>query len=344
MTATLAAYLHTIDPYAIMLWEGGPIRWYGLSYLLGFFIAYHLIKRVARTGGSTLKPTEAGDLIVSLAIGIVLGGRLGYVLFYRPELLTETLDGPPYWAVLAINQGGMASHGGMIGGILACGWFAWRRGHCWPHLLDLAAFAAPLGLMFGRVANFINGELLGRPCDPALPWAVKFPQELFEWDSQQLTLLWPAIEALPPAAGQDPGWVMGRVPSVIAEVQAGNVEVTSLVEPLLTARHPSQLYAAALEGLILFLLLTFIWRRPRKPGVISGWFCVLYGLLRIGGEHYRMPDAHIGFQWLGMTRGQWLSVGLLIGGMALLAAFGRRGVPCMGGWRATSTGPAKTHE
>ncbi|MCC6578811.1 MAG: prolipoprotein diacylglyceryl transferase, partial [Phycisphaeraceae bacterium] len=142
MCSQLAMWLHTIDPYAIKLWEGGPIRWYGLSYLLGFYLGYLAIRRICKAGLTTVKLRETADLVGTLAIGAVVGGRVGYALFYQPELLWTFQDHAPWWSLLAINQGGMASHGGMIGLILGCCYYAWRHHHNPRHLMDLAAFAA----------------------------------------------------------------------------------------------------------------------------------------------------------------------------------------------------------
>lgn len=337
MGALLAVYLHNIDPYAIKLWEGGPIRWYGLSYLLGFLIAYWVIRRIARVGNSSLDPTTVGDFIVTIAIGIVAGGRLGYVLFYRPEMMWTWTTDAPYWDMLAINKGGMASHGGMIGAILGCGWFAWRaKGgpHSWMHLLDLVAIAATPGLFFGRIANFINGELIGRACSPTMTWGVKFPQEMYAWNEIQLSRL---AQVLHEQYHQTATRIAGTyrdIPQIISQIQAGNDQLIRLVEPLLIARHPSQLYQALLEGLLLFVILAIVWIRPQTPGVICGLFCGAYGLLRIVGEFFRLPDAHIGFQWLGLTRGQWLSFFLVALGVAVLAFCAKRNVEPMGGWLA----------
>lgn len=323
----LGAWLHDLDPYALRLWGDFGIRWYGLSYLVGFFLGYLLVKRVAKVGVSTLKPEHAGDLIVSLAIGIVVGGRLGYCLFYRPELFVTFYGHLPFWGVLAINEGGMASHGGMIGGIGAAWYYARRHGHDLPYLLDLFAFGAPLGLFFGRLANFWNGELLGRAVadDAWLPWAVKFPQEL--WDRPQA-----AYEAMA-VTGLD------SVGAIIQAIQDGDQRVGALVEPILLPRHPSQLYAAVMEGLIVFGVLLWVWRLPRKPGIVGSCFALSYGLMRILDEFFRRPDMHLleaEFALLGITRGQWLSVLLIAVGVWGVWWSRRRATEPMGSWRAAA--------
>ncbi|MEM1108703.1 MAG: prolipoprotein diacylglyceryl transferase [Planctomycetota bacterium] len=319
MTALLAAWLHTIDPYAIRLWDGGPIRWYGLSYLLGFFIAYVLVRRVARVGESTLDYRRAGDLVITFAIGIVVGGRLGYVFFYRPDLLTDFTGSLPFWGLLDISRGGMASHGGMIGGLVAAWWFARRNKQPMLHTFDLLAFAAPLGLFCGRVANFINGELIGRRASPDFPLAVKFPQEIFE--SQE------TVDAMTAAYGKPlpRNW--------LDLLQSGNEALQQAAASVLPARHPSQLYAAGLEGLVVFAVLALIWVKPRRMGTIAGAFGITYAIMRLINENFRQPDTHLGLQALGLSRGQWLSVPLLLVGVGLIAFVYRLKSPAMGGWR-----------
>lgn len=335
----LAAFLHNLDPYAIRLWEGGPIRWYGLSYLAGFILGYATIRRVTAAGRSTLDTRRVSDFVVTLAIGIILGGRLGYVTLYQPHLLWTFGDRFPFWGLLAINQGGMSSHGGMLGAILAALYFSRRSPNpkpSWAHLLDLTAFATPLGLFFGRIANFVNGELFGRPCSPSLPWAVKFPQEMFNWDAHRLASLQPVVALLQPGHPPTPQAAYDLLPTILDQIRAGNAQVISLVEPLLTPRHPSQLYEALLEGLFLFLVLAVAWAKPRKPLTISGLFCATYGLVRIFVEFFREPDAHIAsqeFAHFHITRGQWLSALLLAAGIVMTLIAVRRHTQPLGGWR-----------
>ena len=321
------AWLHDIDPYAIQLWEGGPIRWYGLSYLLAFVIGYLLVLRVTRAGKSSLQPAHVADLILILAIGVVVGGRLGYVIFYQPALLWTFHENLPWWGVLAIHDGGMASHGGMLGGAAAALWFAHRRGIDWAHNLDLLAFGAPLGLFFGRIANFVNGELIGREAPNWLPWAVKFPQEIYDWPR----LAPEKWQQIAPMLQQWSG-----ATEIVRQVQLGNAQVIETLAPMLTARHPSQLYAALMEGLIVFAVLLWLWRRPRVPGLIAGAFGVGYALMRIVNELWRRPDVHLldrEFALLEITRGQWLSALLLVAGVWMVWFAHRRGVEPMGSWR-----------
>ncbi len=332
---TLAAWLHNLDPIIFQLGPL-PIRWYGLSYLAGFFVAFLLVKRICRVGVSTLKPEQAADLVVAVAVGIFVGGRLGYVLFYQPALLWEFTQDLPFWGVLAINKGGMASHGGMIGGILGCFYYARRHKHETLYLMDLFAFGAPLGIFFGRIANFINGELLGRPCDPGFPLAVKFPHELYDMSPDQQ---YEVYAALPPPDAVVPGLMMWTETVIVDLIQQGNRVVAVAVEPLLTPRHPSQLYAGVMEGLVVLAVLAVIWMKPRKPGLIAGLFCLTYAVMRIANEFFRMPDAHLidrEFAALNITRGQWLSALLFVGGLVLVVIALKRDAEPMGGWKKQS--------
>lgn len=336
MIQTLAVYVHRLDPFALGPFGGFGIRWYGLSYLAGFIVGFLVIRAFARRGLSPLKPELAGDFIMSAAIGTIVGGRAGYCLFYQPALLTDFSSSFPYWGLLAINNGGMASHGGMIGLVLSCIWFA--RKHRLPslHLMDLIGLTAPIGVFFGRLANFVNGELLGRPCQAGFAWAVKFPQELLDWGRNHPAFAsrdFQEVVEMANAANANAG--IEVAPSLIDQVVTAvrhDDAVAQALSPFLVSRHPSQLYEAVLEGLVVFACLLWIWRRPRKPGLITAWFFLIYGVCRILGEQFRMPDAHIGYEWLGLTRGQWLSFGLLAFGAFGLFKWSRRSADLLGGW------------
>lgn len=389
--ATLAAWLHNIDPFAIQFPQGfilDGIRWYGLAYLATFAIGFLLVRRIARQGRTTLQPAETMDFVITVAIGVILGGRLGYVFFYKPALLAEFSNAFPYWGVFQLNKGGMSSHGGMLGVGVAVWWYAWRRrkgtavseqrsevrgqqaakgkhtaaapapaaapaSHSWLHLFDFASFTATVGFFFGRLANFVNAELLGRPCSADLPWAIKFPQELHDLSNQWLVTrnpqdmlaLTPAVENLgiTPAqwtqaiATTDTTFVDRTMNQLIHAIQEGGSRgslIGDIVAPLLTPLHPSQLYAAITEGLIVFLVLMIIWLKPRKPGVITATFGALYGVMRIINEFYRTPDAHIAdqeFAALQLTRGQLLSAVLTLASTGLLIWCAKRNTPPMGG-------------
>ena len=257
---TLAIAFPTIDPVMI---EIGPlvIRWYALAYIAGLVLGWLYLRWLVQRPGWQLTPLDLDDLLLYVTLGVVLGGRLGYVFFYKPAYY---LAHPG--EIFAVWQGGMAFHGGLIGVLVAMALFAYRRNIPFLEIGDPVAAATPVGLFFGRIANFINGELFGRPSD--VPWAMAFPH-----------------------GGPEP-------------------------------RHPSQLYEAALEGLVLFLVLFWLARKVRKPehrGRIGGFFLVGYGFARSFVELFREPDAHLGFLLGGhVTMGQILSLPMIIIGLILV--------------------------
>jgi phosphatidylglycerol:prolipoprotein diacylglycerol transferase len=267
------------------LTDGIPIRYYSLAYLLGLALAWWLMKRLARRRLIALDENMVADLIIPYALlGVMIGGRLGYVLFYDVDEATHRyvwLDHPE--KILKIWEGGMASHGGILGVLIAFWLFARSRKVPLTHLLDLACLTAPMGLFLGRVANFINGELWGRPS--LVPWAVIFPASPPVDD---------AFKQLHPE--YSPWFGDGLVP-----------------------RHPSQLYEALGEGLILFLILFALHRvLLKRTGALTAIFLLGYGVARVVCEQFREPDRQIGFEWLGLTRGQLLTFGMFVFGFWML--------------------------
>nr|WP_319383441.1 prolipoprotein diacylglyceryl transferase [uncultured Roseibium sp.] len=270
MPAVFVLPFPAIDPVII---EFGPfaLRWYALAYIVGIILAWRYMRALVlndRLWNGAKRPSalELDDFVLWGTLGIIIGGRLGYVLFYNPAYY---LSNPG--EALALWSGGMSFHGGFAGTVIAMILFAWRRGLPVWTLFDLAGCAAPIGLFFGRIANFINAELWGRPAD--VPWAFVFP-----------------------GAGPEP-------------------------------RHPSQLYEAALEGIILFLVLRVLSHRfhlLKKPGFLAGAFAFGYGIGRSIAEFYRVPDAHIGYLSGFLTMGILLSVPMILAGLALMIWASRR--------------------
>jgi phosphatidylglycerol:prolipoprotein diacylglycerol transferase len=256
-----------LDPIALDL-GFFQLRWYSLAYLAGILIGWWYLLRLLKAPGAPMARRHADDMVFYATLGIILGGRLGYVLFYKPGFyLTNPLEIPQLW------DGGMSFHGGVIGVSLGILWMARRHGLDWLRIHDYVACCVPFGLFFGRLANFVNAELWGRAT--AMPWGIVFPNA-------------------------------GGVP-----------------------RHPSQLYEAALEGILLFLVLWFLFWRTRarwQPGRLVGAFLLVYGLSRFIVEFVREPDEHLVefAQATQLHMGQWLSLPMIVAGLYLVATAARR--------------------
>ena len=247
-----------IDPVALAI---GPLKihWYGLMYLIGIGAAWLILSRRLNRFDPTWNKEKLSDLVFWVAMGVIVGGRLGYVLFYD---LSAYIANP--LLIFEVWKGGMAFHGGLIGVMLATWWFGKRNGKSFFQILDFIAPVVPIGLGAGRIGNFINGELWGKASD--VPWAMIFPT-----DPQQL------------------------------------------------ARHPSQLYQFALEGVALFLVLWLYSRKPRPTMAVSGMFALFYGIFRFIVEFVRVPDAQLGYLAFGwVTMGQILCIPMILGGLFLI--------------------------
>lgn len=347
-SANLGGWLHDLSPIAWQITQGFSLRWYGLSYLMGFVAAYLLLKFLAKRDATAIPSERALDAILTLVVGVVVGGRLGYVLLYEPRLL-GLIDGFPFWGVLAVNNGGMASHGGIVGVIAAAWWLSRgfkeesgeRVGRCPPlHAMDVCALIAPAGLLFGRLANFVNGELLGKiiagPGESAPWWAVRYPQEILTEPDDRLVQTTEQFRELRQLASQyalpDEGFYTGAYERLLTAVQSGDRVAKASIEPLISARYPTQLMQAALDGLLVGLVVWVVAMKPRKPGVIGAWFLITYAIGRVLMDFVRLPDAGI-TQLGGMTRGQLYSGIMLIAGVFLLVLANRsKSAADSGGW------------
>ena len=327
-------YYHTLDPFLIQITETFGLRWYSLAYILGavstWFFAVWFIKK----GRLSLPVEKVWDIIAYGAIGAVVGGRLGYCIFYRPELFTDFDSRIPFWGVLKIYEGGMASHGGIIGLFVALLLFSRKYKLPIFSLTDLAVLGGSTGIFLGRIANFINGELYGRVIQTKALIGVKFPTELFLWQSDvsvwqdRLSSLYsvlPALKKVIPSGNGIPSpaewgeWVYRAMEEPLFQNKVSHIchlmvkfstspSVQAALEPLLSLRHPSQLYQSLMGGLGPLIIIGVLWLKPRKAGIASLAWAFSYMIFRVISEFFRMPDEHIGYQFLSLTRGQWLSV------------------------------------
>ena len=245
------------------------LRWYSLAYIVGIILAYWHLTRMIKAPGAPMTQTHADDLLFYCTLGVIFGGRLGYALFYKPELFVDFgHEGLMPWGLLRLWDGGMSFHGGVIGVVLALLWVSMRNNLNWLRVADYIAVNVPFGMLFGRLANFVNGELYGRPAD--VPWGMVFPSD-----------------------------------------------------PSGLARHPSQLYQAGLEGLaMMIIMLSLFWltKARWKPGVLVGVFTIGIATARFINEFFRQPDAHLTefAASSGLSMGQWLSIPMILVGVAVV--------------------------
>ena len=318
-----ATYVHDLNPIALPIYGGLALRWYGLAYLAGFVAGFLLLRNLAQRGLWVMKPEKVGDFIAACALfGVFLGGRLGYIFFYHlPKVGWGSLASDPL-LIFRVWEGGMASHGGILGLAIFTWVYAKKHEVSWAGLADGLSVVGPLGLFFGRLANFINGELYGRVAS-GVAWAVKFPQSLALESNETQAAAWQASVRV------DPTLVDAKSLDTLIAAARTNPKLSETLGEFLPPRHPSQIYEGLLEGLLLFVILWVVRIRfPKAPaGLLTGLFFALYAVFRIFGEQFREPDAAmVGL----MTKGQFFSVF-----MFLLAALFLRHA-----WRGRNFTPA----
>ncbi|MBK1832327.1 prolipoprotein diacylglyceryl transferase [Verrucomicrobiaceae bacterium R5-34] len=311
-----ATYIHNMDP--VLFDVAGPVklRWYGLGYLLGFVLGYYLLRWQARKKLWVLPETKVADFIAYAAVfGVFVGGRLGYILFYQipKENGWAQLVADPFM-VFRVWDGGMASHGGILGLTIFTLIYARMQKVSWTGVGDGLCVVAPLGIGLVRVANFINGELYGRVAH-GFSWGIKFPASLHEDWQDNPAMIDKAYDA---CRQVDPS-IDGHSYEYLVAQSRENPELLQTLGSFLKARHPSQLYEAALEGLVLFLIL-FITRIkfPKLPhGVLTGMFFLFYAIFRIIVENFRQPDEGQALV-MGLTKGQFYSTFMVVAGLAFI--------------------------
>jgi phosphatidylglycerol:prolipoprotein diacylglycerol transferase len=304
-----ATFIHNLDPILIDI-PGTPLalRWYGLAYVGGFVLGYMLLNWLSGKKLFCIEQEKLGDFVTLVCIfGVLLGGRLGEFFFYwLPEHGLNGFLADPTW-VFRVWEGGMASHGGIICVLLTVIWYAWRHKISAVQMIDGVAIASPIGLFFGRVANFINGELYGRITSAANPLSMKFPQEIFELPPQQQIQAMVAVEH---AAGQSMNSLALPGESffdTLSRICRENETAREALGQFLNPRYPSQLFEALGEGLLIFAILLSIrllWKQA-PAGIFAALFAFIYAAARITCECFKQPDAAV---WHGITQGQALSL------------------------------------
>lgn len=325
--------LHTLDPFVFEISPGMGPRWYGTAYLAGFVVGWLVLRWLATSGRIPLSARQVGDLVTNCIVGVIAGGRIGHCLFYEPHLFVEFTDALPYWGLLALNKGGMSSHGGVIGVALAIVLFARRERLPILAVGDAVAFVVPWGLMFGRLANWVNGELWGQPLPAAMQanppwWSVKYPEELTMFLDAPAAL--DGLRPLAPATvlANDRTFLAWAYQAAYDHTSPAHDAVVAAIKPVLTAFYPNQFLQALTEGPALLVLMSLVWLAPRRAGVVAATFLAGYGLLRFGTEQIREPDAGV-WMFAGLTVPMLLSLAMVAAGVAFLA-MSRRSQPIGG--------------
>lgn len=323
-------YVHDLNPVLVRFTDAIQLRWYGLAYLGAFVVGAWLLNVLAKRKLWVLPPGAAGDFIAAAAIfGVFIGGRLGYMLYYYPKQHGWSWLSEDPMMLFRVWEGGMASHGGILGLLIFTWVYAKKKGVSWRGLGDGLCVVSPLGLLFGRLANFINGELYGRPAE-GVAWAVKFPRALLEQEKAEGVDFSAAMQAAadvsetlrePFQKWQEGDLNGGVLFEQMLAVQRNDAAVSKAIEPFLLPRHPSQLYEGILEGALLFAILWWVRTRfPQAPvGILTGLFFVLYAVFRIFAEQFREPDSELVLGGM-MTSGQFLSLFMVAVGVGFLIA------------------------
>lgn len=340
--------VHDLSPFLWRIDGDFGVHWYGLAYLATFAVSYMLIRWLARRQNTGLSSQHALDFVTACAIGSLIGARLGYCFFSNLELLFKVRGSFPFWGVFALHEGGMDSQGAMIGAMMACLLFARTRGLNKLYLFDLVGVCAAIGLFFGRLANFVNGEFLGRVCGADVPLAMKYPTEIYQWPKvspERLKELGAVVDTLPGESAKQwtsllsdwakDGNLIDRVNhmmmAIVEQVQMGNAATKAALAPLLPYRFPYQIFAASVQGFFLFVLIWIFWHRSRKAGVVGALFLFGFGFSTLLLDQFRAPEIGQGLQMMGLHRAHFAIIDIVVGS-AFFFLWARSGSVVIPGW------------
>lgn len=313
--------VHEWGPIAFNLFGIVQVHWLGFFLLMGVLASASLTRWLAGRQGVGLTRPMVGSAVTCIAISALVGGRLGYCLFYQPDLFIKFKSAFPYWGLFASGEGGFSWHGSVLGVVFGGILYSIRTGIGQLYIFDLASFAAPLVIFFSRLGSFVNGEILGKAAPEGTPLAMKYPTEIERW----------AVEA--PDKFAQLGHLGTTEPSeILARLRAGEEAVRQLLVPMLEYRHAVQLYSAFAEGLGIFFVLFLLWKNPRRSGVVTASYLILAGLVGFAMHHYEWVDPTRVPTILGLDRYQWLSATTVFFGIVCYFLWTRTTSIAVPGW------------
>lgn len=334
--------------YAIKFADNFGIHWNGLAISLSIICSFVLLKWLVSRQRFELTQKQVFDFLFTAVIGVLVGARLGYCLFIDTELFFQFNHEAPYWGAIAINEGGFSSFGAILGGLFACGYFTFRTGISRLYLMDLAAVCAPIALFFSRAANIFTGEIFGKVVSASEPATIKVPQEILYWPFDNFDKL-QALTPLAEKAGIDSqnwqmwtdqyssspeiqGFLHSALMQIVQYISTKPEEYFSLLEPLLQPRFPVSIVGSLLEGILLFFIVIFTWYKPRRPGIITAVFLVLYAALQIAIDPYRQQNTLETTTIFGMSEQMILSGICLVIGIVGFVIWNRSEILRAPGW------------
>lgn len=336
-------FVHQISPYVFKISDSLAIQWYGLSFFLSFICSFLLLHWMLSRQKNQFPKANVGQFLIFSMISTLFFSRLGYCLFYSPDLFLKFQSEAPFWAPFAVNEGGLSFFGGLIGLIVCSTIYAVHFKISRLYLYDLVALCIPVSLFWNRLASFMTGEMIGKISPPQFPLSVKFPQEILYWPHRSPEKIQDIAKLIDPshftseqnitAASSDMTEIhLQSLYHLLDKIRSGNWELLNQLTPYLSERYPTQIFSALLEGFLLFFILFVAWYRPRKSGVISSLFLILFSAFYFSLEFFRELDLSDELLLGQLTMGQILSMFTFFIGLLSLFIWGRRETLPIPGW------------